>query len=310
MTAITHTYRFTGRGEDFGPRSDGLVTFHTWESHPTDLSVASAMKGLVWQDGDDVLGSYNRVVCSDGIISTVPDNHASGGINPSSQDFKPKAWLFDKLSSEQVRNPNYFTLNVCARGQRAYFDTHGWPASIIDGMARCWIDEERRLGRKVVPTNHADFQTNRSDAGAIAMSLIKKRYAELMEDPMAWISDVRAVVPYIAIIEGTEADPANTRPAPDFDNTPYPVTAQAALTVVGEVTGAEFRGSTVWKVYQSANGGFRCFHASLQIGSRPIAVQQVDGYTAAELEAARVAALAVGRAEGIDAAADAVASLK
>lgn len=179
MGVVTHTYRFSGAGEDFGPRADGMVTLHTWESHATANRVADMMPNLRWQDGDSVAGSYNRVVCVDGVISAVPDHHASGGINPGSPSWSPKVWLYSVLGRDQIANPNYFTLNIAAAGQRAYYDTNGWPAGIIDGMARSIIEEEQRIGRPVVITNHADFQTNRSDAGAIATELVKARIAQL-----------------------------------------------------------------------------------------------------------------------------------
>jgi hypothetical protein len=179
MGVVTATYRFSGAGEDFGPRADGMVTLHTWESHPTANKVADMMDDLRWQDGDAVAGSYNRVICSDGVISAVPDHHASGGINPGSPYWSPKAWLYTVLDRDEVANPNYFTLNLAAAGQRAYYDLNGWPPSIVDGFARSIIEEEQRIGRKVVLTNHLDFQTNRTDAGLKVTALVKARYAEL-----------------------------------------------------------------------------------------------------------------------------------
>jgi hypothetical protein len=179
MGVVTHTYRFSGAGEDFGPRADGMVTLHTWENGPTDNTVAGMMNDLAWQDGDTVPGSYNRVICIDGVISAVPDHHASGAINPSSPAWAPKAWLYTVLDRDEVNNPNYFTLNLCAAGQRGYYDLNGWPPSIVDGFARSIIEEEQRIGRRVVITNHLDFQTNRTDAGLKVTALVKARYAEL-----------------------------------------------------------------------------------------------------------------------------------
>jgi hypothetical protein len=184
MSAITHTRLHTGTGEDFGPRAFGMVTFHTFEqSDPLKNTIKDAIAGAAWQDRQDVAGSYNRIVAVDGVLSTVVDNHASGGINPGSSAWAPKAWLYQNFSAEEIRNPNYFTLNVCAMTRRAWSDVNGWDPRIIDGMARSWIDEEMRIGRKIVPTNHLDFQTNRSDAGLIATNLIKQRYAALTGQP-------------------------------------------------------------------------------------------------------------------------------
>jgi len=179
MTVVTHTYRFTGQGEDFGPRKGaGLVILHTWES--AGNTVADALAGLKWQDRDDTAGSYNRVICVDGVVSAVPDDHISGGVNPASTYFKPRAWLFQVLAANKVNDPNSYALQLCAMGQRAAYDKAGWPPAIIDGFARCILEEEARIGGPVVVANHADFQPgNRTDAGDIAMALVKKRYAEL-----------------------------------------------------------------------------------------------------------------------------------
>lgn len=179
MTAITHTFRFTGSGEDFGPRADGIITAHTTESPYNKLTVADAIALARWQDRDDIVGSYNEIICIDGVLSCVPANHASGGINPSGPEFVPDAWLYDVLSREEVHNPNYFTRNISFMGSKAWFDANGWPPAMIDRFARLWIEEEERIGRKVVLTDHEDFQTNRSDAGPIANALIRTRYAQL-----------------------------------------------------------------------------------------------------------------------------------
>lgn len=242
-TAITHTFRFSGAGEDFGPRADGMVTFHTWENGPTDNTVASMQGDLRWQDGDDVAGSYNRVVCVDGVISAVPDNHASGGINPGSAAWAPKAWLYKYLSREEVANPNYFTLNVCAAGQRAHYDQYGWPPSIIDGMARSWIDEERRIGRQVVPTNHADFQTNRTDAGSIAMALIKRRYTELTgRAPLdAQETDMQFRNPIVTQEWDTVPGPASTFTRPDGTTGYFTATERVKSIAEGTVNGVDSR---------------------------------------------------------------------
>lgn len=179
MSAVTHTYRFSGKGEDFGPRASGMVTLHTWESSPDKNHIVDAIAGAKWQDRDDTLGSYNRVICVDGVLSCVPDDHASGGVNPGSSSWSPRPWLYDYLDADEIANPNFFTLNLCAMGQKAYYDKYGWPDAIIDGFARSIIDEERRIGGPVVVTNHADFQTNRFDAGPIATDLVMKRYKQL-----------------------------------------------------------------------------------------------------------------------------------
>lgn len=312
MTAITHYYKFTGAGEDFGPRSDGMVTFHTWESDPVKTTVADAMAGLVWQDGDDVLGSYNRVVCFDGVISAVPDDHASGGINPGSAFWNPKAWLYTVLDADEIANPNYFTLNICARGQRAYYDLHGWPPSIIDGMAQSWIDEEKRIGRKVVPTNHADFQTNRSDAGAIAMALIKKRYAELIANPNSPVSEDDVINDYLKTMEVVVNRRANlvagatARRLPAFnpqnydENKIYTHPTTSRRTAFGWVTGTNltladgtvFDARVRWLAAPSADNGVIFYHERDVTSLEPIeladcSVQDAKIVTQADIIAAQ-----------------------
>lgn len=184
MSAITAVHLLTGPDEDFGPRADGLVTLHTFENaDPRKNTLRDAIAGAIWQDRADVLGSYGRIIAVDGVLLTVPDDHASGGINPASAYWKPAAWLYKFFSREVIANPNYFTLNLCAMGQAAWYEANGWPSGIIDGFARSIIDEERRIGRSVVVTNHLDFQTNRSDAGAKCIQLVMKRYEELTAAP-------------------------------------------------------------------------------------------------------------------------------
>ena len=184
MSAITAVHLLTGPDEDFGPRAGGLVTLHTFENgDPLKNTVLDAIAGAIYQDRSDVLGSYNRIVGVDGVLSTVRDDHASGGINPASAYWAPVAWLSKFLSKEEIANPNYFTLNVCAMGQADWYDLHGWPQGIIDGFARSIIDEERRLGRGVVVTNHLDFQRNRTDAGAKCIQLVMSRYEQLTKAP-------------------------------------------------------------------------------------------------------------------------------
>lgn len=197
MSAITHIFRFSGAGEDFGPRADGIFIPHSIENSGGRYTIADALIVARWQDRPDVAGSYNRIVCSDGILSTVPDDHASGGVNPSSAYFKPRPWLYDLLPAEEVNNPNYFGQNVAVMGQVAVFNRDGWPAWAIDGLARCIIDEEQRIGRGVVVADHDSFQTNRDDIGPAAMQLVMDRYAELTAE--AQLPDTAAPAPEIIV---------------------------------------------------------------------------------------------------------------
>lgn len=240
MSAITRFYRFTGSGEDFGPRSFGLITGHTWEGPYNALTVADAIEMLKWQDEDSVLGSYNRVVCVDGVVSSVPDGHASGGINPGSSSWAPKAWLREHLSAEQIANPNYFTLNVCALGRRSWFDANGWPEEIIDGMARSWVDEEARTGRPIVWTSHSDFQSNRSDCGAIATALVKKRYAQLTgKAPME--IDMQFRNPIVTQDWDTVPGPASTFTRPDGTKGHFTAVERVRTVAEGTVDGVDSR---------------------------------------------------------------------
>lgn len=185
MSVITQRYTFSGGGEDFGPRKGaGLVILHTFENaDPLKNTMRDALAGAIWQDRNDVLGSYNRLIAVDGVLSCVPDDRASGGVNPGSDYWAPKAWLYDLLPAYMVNDPNAYALELCAMGRRDYYDANGWPPQIIDGFARSIIEEEERIGRGVVVANHADFQLNRSDAGK-ALDLTMKRYAELKSSPV------------------------------------------------------------------------------------------------------------------------------
>lgn len=187
MTVVTHDRRFSGSGEDFGIRFGTLsVHLHTWESGPFKTTIKDAIAGMVWQDRDDTLGSYNRVMCTDGVLRCMDDFHASGGINPSSVYFKPRAWLTELLPAYAVRDPNGWGVNFCAMGSKAQFDQEGWPGRIIDGFARSIIEIEELLFAKtgkrpnLVVDLHADYQPgNRSDAGAACLALVMKRYQEI-----------------------------------------------------------------------------------------------------------------------------------
>jgi hypothetical protein len=191
MTVVTHRRLHTGSGEDFGPRADGFVTGHTWEGKT--LTVGTVAQFLTpggpadWQDADHILGSYNLVICSDGVVETVQWDHASGGINPSSAGFNPRSWLYGVADRDEIFNPNYFSLQLCFFVSKAYCDANGWPPQMIDAAARAWIEEEQRTKRKQTWTQHADFQPppNRFDCGDIATRLIKERYAQLKGSTVA-----------------------------------------------------------------------------------------------------------------------------
>ena len=262
MSVVTATYTFVGKGEDFGPRSDGMVTLHTTESPYNKLTVADAITLAKWQDRDDILGSYGRLICIDGVLRTVPDDHASGGINPSSTYFKPRSWLYDFMPREEVLNPNYFTLNLAAMGRKDYFDANGWPPEIIDGFARSIIEEEKRIGRGVVVTNHSDFQTNRSDAGQICIDLVLKRYGQLIANPeedMTWVNAVRwyKTPQLVTFRAGT-----SYRLTPTLDDTGiYVAPADERRTVIGEVDGLDFGAGPLWLVIPGDNGVAKVAHS-------------------------------------------------
>ena len=182
MSVTRQRYTFAGSGEDFGPRADGLVTAHTTQSSYNRLTVADAIVLARWQDRSDILGSYGDLICIDGILECVPPSHASGGINPASADFSPEPWLYDLMSREMVRNPNYFTRNVSFMGDMFWFDANGWPPQMIDNFVTVMLEEEARIKSRTILTDHEDFQTNRSDAGPIANALIRKRYLERTQE--------------------------------------------------------------------------------------------------------------------------------
>lgn len=188
MTAVTHDQRFSGAGEDFGVRKGTVsVHLHTVEnSDPHKTTIRDAQALMRWQDRDDVAGSYNRIMCTDGVLRCMEDHHTSGGINPQSSFFSPRSWLRDFLPAQAIADPNVWGPNLAAMGQREYFDREGWPVRIIDGFARSIIDYERMVeedtGRRpnLVIDNHADYQPgNRTDAGPICLDLVMRRYRAL-----------------------------------------------------------------------------------------------------------------------------------
>ena len=182
MGVVTQRYTFSGSGEDFGKRKGaGLVILHTFENKdPLKNTMRDALAGAKWQDRDDVLGSYNRLIAVNGVLGCVPDDRISGAVNPFSVYFKPRTWLYDFLPRTVVGDPNSYALQLCAMGRRDYYDANGWPEQIIDGFVRSILEEEQRIGHPVVVANHADFQPgDRSDAGAIAMNLVMKRYRQI-----------------------------------------------------------------------------------------------------------------------------------
>jgi hypothetical protein len=185
MSAITETYTFSGSGEDFGPKKgSGLIVLHTFEnSDPLKNLMKDARAGAIWQDRNDVIGAYNRIIAVDGVLGCVPDDHISGGMAAGTSVYKPLAWLYAEQPAHKINDGNSYAQQLCAMGQRAYYDANGWPAGIIDGYARSIIDEEERtgltLGSGLTLANHADFQPgNRSDAGG-AKPLVLERYAQL-----------------------------------------------------------------------------------------------------------------------------------
>lgn len=305
-------FQMHGEGEDFGPRADGLVTAHSTESDPTLLTVADAFRLATWQDRDDILGSYNDLICIDGIVSCVPPSHASGGINPASQDWDPEPWLFEVMAPEMVRNPNYFTRNVSFMGQRAYFDKNGWPPELIDNFVTVWLEEDIRTGGRNQLTHHEDFQANRSDAGPIADRLIKARYAaRLLEDSMfEWASHARAILkgPFWTTIGVNSA----IRLAPEITDTTLDrlLKFEQRILVTQSVLGDEYEGSKLWFVFADKNG-MRVTHSANATSGReylgePVIKEVPTGITQADLQNAAAA----GRTAGIADAAAAAAATK
>lgn len=204
MTVVTADRRFTGVGEDFGVRKGTLsVHLHTTEpSDPAKTTVRDAIALHIYQDRDDTVGSYNRIVCTDGVLRCMEDDHASGGINPFSDYFSPRSWLFDFLPDYAVGDPNGYGVNLAAMGRKAHFDQYGWPARIIDGFARSIIEYEDMVQAKtgkrpnLVIDQHADYQPgNRTDAGSKCLDLVMKRYRELVA--LAQLPDTAIPVPSV-----------------------------------------------------------------------------------------------------------------
>jgi hypothetical protein len=283
-----------------------MVTLHTFENNdPLKNTMRDALAGAIWQDRQDVIGSYGRIISVDGVLLTVPDDHASGGINPASSAFNPEPWLFEiGLPREAIYNPNYFTLNLCAMGQCDWYDANGWPPGIIDGFARSIIDEERRIGRGVVVTNHMDFQDNRHDAGAICIDLVMKRYQQLTaappEEDMPLVNFTPIVNRRAIIAKGAAA-----RSQPAFDRNDYDAGLiatepnQRTRTAVAWVDGTNLtlRDGTVydarkrWLLTDSDSHGAIFYHERDVVDFQVIETVQT-GKTQADVDAAVAGALA------------------
>ena len=185
MSVVTARYTFSGSGEDFGPRKGRrLVVLHTFEnSDPLKNTMRDALAGAIWQDRNDVLGAYNRIIAVDGVLGCVPDENIAGGMAAGTSVYKPLPWLYNLLPAYVVNDGNSYSLQLCAMGQRAYYDANGWPQEIIDGFAWSIIEEERDTGTEMVVANHADFQPgNRTDAGG-ALDLVMERIPQLLALP-------------------------------------------------------------------------------------------------------------------------------
>jgi hypothetical protein len=287
MGVVTATYRFSGAGEDFGPRlGRRLVILHTFENaDPAKNKVVDALAGARWQDRADTFGSYNRLIAVDGVVSCVPDANASGGVNPASSFFKPRAWLYERLPASVVNNPNAFALQLCAMGQRAWYDANGWPPAIIDGFARSILEEEAH-GSQVI-SNHADFQPgNRSDAGVQAMALTLKRLDELRGDMQFWkpVQEDWWTVPGTVFWDG--------------DGTEKSFTTRERVTSVAEATdGHRLVKYGTNELLVIPRTGLTPISGTRVPTAPAYGFPPVTGYTQAQLDAEKAKSLAAGKSQ-------------
>ena len=308
MSAITQRYVFSGSGEDFGPRKGRLfVALHTFEnSDPTKNTMRDALAGARWQDADNVIGSYNRLIPVDGVLGCVPDERSSGGINPGSAAWNPDPWLYQYLPAYAVNDPNAYCLQLCAMGQRLYYDTNGWPPGIIDGFARSIIDEEDATGREMLVVNHFNFQDNRSDAGK-AIDLVLARIKVLRAAPRP--EDLLMITNYTDDTVLLDVN-ARVRSAPTGGTVSrsflVPATGNRWVNRIGTLTNAEGEWSVYWVNSWNALG-----YTLKQniVETKPRVTTVESGITQAQLEKAKSDARAEGRREGIQAARDDLADL-
>jgi hypothetical protein len=163
-----------------GIRCAGLIV-HTTEA--AGYSRATALATAKWQTTNP--GSYNWIIYDGGLVLTVPYLEASGGINPSSSAWAPKAWLTQQLGAKVMGDPARFQLQVAFSGKAADFAAGRNPANMIDTAARLviWIESQPWGADNLILSAHADYQTNRSDPGAGVIDRILKRYAEIKNPP-------------------------------------------------------------------------------------------------------------------------------
>lgn len=307
MTVVTQRYTFSGTGEDFGPRKGRfLVVLHTFENtDPTKNTMRDALAGAIWQDRNDILGSYNRLIAVNGVLGCVPDDRASGGINPASQYFKPRPWLYNLLPANVVNDPNAYALQLCAMGRRDYYDANGWPPAIIDGFARSLIEEEQAARSGMVVANHADFQPgNRSDAGTICIDLVMKRYQQLTAAPEEDV-DLSTLTPIINR-KASIASGAAARSKPEFNPKDYDANLIATepnartRTAIGWITGTNltlnngtvYDARTRWLMTDSDQHGPIFYHERDVTGFTTLETVEVStgidpaAYSALQLQAA------------------------
>jgi hypothetical protein len=183
----------------FGTRkgSEGII-WHTTEG--AGPSRTAAVATAEWQKSNP--GSYNFIIYDGGILLTVPYLEASGGVNPASSAWAPKAWLKYLLSPAAFADPNAYLMNVAFSGRAADLAAGKYPANMIDTAARLTIWFEDGFGDdSAVMCSHADWQSNRSDPGLGVVDRILARYTELREPP--------APIDYKALYEAEQAKTAD-----------------------------------------------------------------------------------------------------
>lgn len=168
------------------PATLGAV-FHTTEG--ADSSLASALATIKMQSPGGSLyaggGSYSFILTDDGPVLSVPYLEAAGGLTllRTNPPWNPGRfpWLKQLLSPAAYDDPNAYLLQVCVSGKTAALPTYPKIARIVDDAARIvmWAEAQPEISDNLILMNHANWQTDRSDAGQWFLDQVLARYAVL-----------------------------------------------------------------------------------------------------------------------------------
>lgn len=181
--------------QTFGARADignGIncvgIIWHTTEYGTDDWSRDTALR-VARDQSNGQLGSYNWIIYDNrstagkqGALLCVPYLEASGGINPASAAWSPRAEVKKMLPAKAFGDPARYMLQVAFQGDTA--KSGSMPANMIDTAARLtlWIESQEWASDELVHLGHMHFQTNRTDPSQATLDAIKARRAAILKE--------------------------------------------------------------------------------------------------------------------------------